>query len=457
MEFKNKTILSCFISIFLISGCSINNSGFEKYDEKKLVDLYPVNSTYKIQTDWWKNYNDQGLNNLIDLALKNNIDLAKSAITSNIALYNANLIGADLIPTFSSSLGASAQKNIKTGGNSTQSFNGSVGISYELDLWKKLSDSKNAKEWEYNATKEDIEDAKLVLINNVVDGYFHLKYLNESLSITQRSLNNYQKILDISNQKFKVGVVGNLDVLQAQQSVQSSVNSINTLNIQIKEVQNTIKNLVNIQPGTTFTVSNEKLLDIPLQKVNINIPVSTIANRPDLRASEYRLMESFKNKTAIEKNIYPDITISSTLSSSNDKFSSALNVPIAAANISINLPFLDWDRIKWNTKISQAEFEQNKLTFKENITTALNEIDSYYFSYQQNLKTFDTTQNQFNIAKKISFNYEQQYNAGISEMSDWLTALQSQYTTEQSVIQAKYTLLSGENNVYKAMAGRYNY
>lgn len=452
----NKMFIGIIISLSL-SGCSVEHSGFEKYKEKELTQLYPINENYKIKTDWWKDYNDEQLNSLISLALKNNIDLTQSAITSNIALYNANLIGADLLPTFSSSLGASTQKNIKNGSGSIRSFNGSVGISYELDLWKKLSDSKDAKEWEYNATIEDVEDAKLALINNIIDGYFKLKYLKESKNITQESINNYQKILDISNKKFNVGIIGNLDVLQAEQSVQNSLNNMNNIELQIKEIEITLKNLINFQPNQSLFISKTSIFDIPLQKVDINIPVSTIANRPDLRASEYRLMESFKDKQVVEKNIYPDITIGSTLNSSGNKINSTFNIPIASANISINLPFLDWNRIKWNSEISQEQFESRKLDFIKNITLALNEIDNYYYNYSKNVDAYSIAKKQYDISSKITKNYEDKYKAGIVEISDWLNALQTEYSAKQTLIEERYTLLSGENNVYKSMAGKYRY
>ena len=40
-------------------------------------------------------------------------------------------------------------------------------------------------------------------------------------------------------------------------------------------------------------------------------------------------------------------------------------------------------------------------------------------------------------------------------MLDWLNAIQTTNNSKQSIVEAKYKLLSGENNVYKAMAGKY--
>lgn len=225
--------------------------------------------------------------------------------------------------------------------------------------------------------------------------------------------------------------------------------------MQIKTTEQTLKNLLNYQPQNSIYLSDNSLLDTPLQGIDLDVPISTIANRPDLKAYEYRLLSSFKDKTAVEKSIYPDITIGSSLSSSNNKFNNVLNIPIAAANISINLPFLDWNHIKWNIKISQADFEQSKLNFEKAIVSSLNEINTYYYTYSNYLNNYNSVKKQYDNNLKISNYYKVRYDQGISEMADWLNALQTENSSKQSIVQAKYQLLSSESNVYQAMAGKY--
>lgn len=446
---------SIIIISLIIGGCS-SHSGFEKYPYKTLEQTYPENSNYNINTQWWAAYNDNDLNQIVNIAIKNNIDLAESAIRVNQALYQANLLGADLVPTFSSSMGASANKNIKTGGASIRNFNGNIGISYEIDLWQRLADSVDAQQWKYHASQQDKEETKLALINNVIDTYFNLKYLNETYQLNQQNLKNYQQIYQITNQKFAAGLISNLDVIQSQQSITATENTLNSLALQIKNQEVTLKNLLNYQPKDNLNFSSRSLLDINLLGVDLTVPVSTIANRPDLKAKEYTLLSAFKDKKAVEKSMYPSVTLGSTLSSSSDKLRSTFNVPVLSGNINISLPFLDWNRIKWNSKISESQFNLAKLDFEKNITTALNEVDSYYFTYVNYQQNYDNIQKQYQESLKIEKYYKIRYQQGINEMIDWLNAIQAVNNNKQDIIQAKYQLLSSENKVYQAMAGKYN-
>ncbi len=111
---KSKTIFLILTTI-LITGCSSLEKDYNKISNETTV-YKTVSQNYLIENQWWFEYNDKTLNALIERGLANNKDLIKSAININQALYQANLIGADLIPQFSSSFDSSASKNIKTGG-----------------------------------------------------------------------------------------------------------------------------------------------------------------------------------------------------------------------------------------------------------------------------------------------------------------------------------------------------
>lgn len=132
---NKKIILAVFISA-IVSGCAVNENGFENYPYKSTNEtIYNVGNEYKINTEWWKGYNDPILNNLMKTAIDRNIDFKIGVIKVNKALYTANISGADLIPTLSANASGSANKNIKEGGNSNTNVSSTATLQYTLDLW----------------------------------------------------------------------------------------------------------------------------------------------------------------------------------------------------------------------------------------------------------------------------------------------------------------------------------
>ncbi|MFX3835053.1 TolC family protein, partial [Streptococcus suis] len=86
---------------------------------------------------------------------------------------------------------------------------------------------------------------------------------------------------------------------------------------------------------------------------------------------------------------------------------------LTAGNISINLPFLDWNRVKWNVKLSEAAYETAKLNFQQGITTALNEINGNYQAYRLTQQSYANLNKKYQYDKTISNTYRLQYNAGV--------------------------------------------
>ena len=164
--------------VLVLSGCAVKNID-ENYKQILLEDN--VSRELNLDTSWWKQYQQSYLDELVELALKNNTNLAKAAINVNKALAQAGVLQANLIPSFNAGFEATSSKNIKEGGAVTRSFGSSIGLSYELDLWQKLANSKDAAMFEARATKFDLEASKLSVINSVADAYFQILYLNESI------------------------------------------------------------------------------------------------------------------------------------------------------------------------------------------------------------------------------------------------------------------------------------
>ena len=448
---KKKIIILIALGVIL-GSCSNLKKDYQKIDSE-IKTYKELSKNYNIDNKWWESYGDEQLNNLIELGLKNNSDLAKAAININKALYQAKIIGSDLVPEFSGNLGSSASKNIESGGNSNIDHSGSFNISYEVDLWQRLRDMKDAQEWEYKATIEDYEKTKLTLINSIIDSYFSIIYLENYIEINKNMSKNYSDIEKIVENKLRYGTVDILDKKQAEREVIRSNNTLISYEKDKKEQESLLRNLLNLKPDDELKIEYRDILKVKNLGVNLDVPLNIVASRPDIKAYEYRLKNTFKDAVASEKQLYPNITISSALSSSSDKFSNTLKTPVALGSVSINLPFLNWNEIKWNIKISRAEYEEAKLNFQQGIVTALNEIDYNYFLYVKEQENYINLKNINEYDNEIAINYERKYENGKVELREWLLSLNDEASSRLNIINSKYQLIKIENIIYQSIGG----
>ncbi|MBS5789123.1 TolC family protein [Fusobacterium sp.] len=448
---KKKIIILIALGVIL-GSCSNLKKDYQKIDSK-IKTYKELSKNYNIDSRWWESYGDEQLNNLIELGLKNNSDLAKAAININKALYQAKIIGSDLVPEFSGSLSSGASKNIESGGSSNIDHSGSFNISYEVDLWQRLRDMKDAQEWEYKATIEDYEKTKLTLINSIIDSYFSIIYLENYIEINKNMSKNYLDIEKIVENKLRYGTVGILDKKQAEREGIRSNNTLISYEKDKKEQESLLRNLLNLKPDNELKIEYRDILEVKNLRVNLDVPLNIVANRPDIKSYEYRLKNAFKDAVASEKQLYPNITISSALSSSSDKFNNTLKTPVALGSVSINLPFLNWNEIKWNIKISRAEYEEAKLNFQQGIVTALNEIDYNYFLYVKEQENYINLKNINEYDNEIAINYERKYENGKVELRDWLLSLNDEASSRLNIINSKYQLIKIENTIYQSIGG----
>ena len=451
---KNMFNILLFTTTLLVSGCA-TVSPYPSDTADELNYTREVREKYKANADWWKEYGSSELNRLVDLALANNPDYLKAAININKELYNLNLTTADLFPTLSGNLNTSSQRRIDTGDNFSNSFSGEAGLSYELDLYGKIRKLQSAQEFEYQATIMDKETARLSLINSVVDLYFNLEYLQNTIDVTKKNIKAYEDIRNITEAKYKNGKADDLEFLESKQSLLSEQNRLLELETQFKEMETSLKNILNIRQEEPLEIKFSDILDQKTLGVNLDVPLSVLANRPDLLASQYRLEKAFKNLEAENTNWYPGISLRGALGSSSDKARTTFEFPYILGSVAIDLPFLDWTRVKNNIKISEADYQIAAIDFKDTLNQAVNEVAYYYFAYGKATESFDNIQENYQNSGKITQYYRDRYNNGKTEFRDYLQAIYSENSLRKNLIQQKYQIINYENYVYKAMAGKY--
>ena len=444
--------ISIILAALLLGGCAVTQIN-ENYEQILLKDDANLTANFRLEREWWLGYNEPALNELISLALKNNIDLAKSAIAVNKALAQAGVLQADLVPSFNANLGAETGKNIKTGGSWNESYKSGVSLSYEIDLWRKLANSADAAMWEANATKYDLEAARLALINSIADAYFEAKYQKESINLYEKTLKNYEELEAIIKAKFELGKEEELSLKQVKSSVISAKNRILNANKSLDAAEKTLRNLLNVRPEFELNLSGN-LSDISPQGVNLNVPLYVIGARPDLQAAISRIKEALLGVKVSEKSFYPSITVGAGLSGSGDSASEGLKLNFLSGNIAINLPFLNYSKLKSKLKISELEFETMKLNYAQTLTTALNEIDANYKNLQKDEAVLRNLNENLRNLSSISDIYKLKYDYGKTELKNYLEAQNSLLEGRIGVLAQKYKILQDEIGIYKATAGR---
>ena len=451
---KRNTFLSFLLATTVLSGCAATTKSVPSL-ESELNYTQEVREKFQADLDWWKAYNNDELNYLTSFALKNNPDMLKAAVKIQKQLANLNLSESDLFPTLTGSLGASSKKKLNDGKKSTQTFSGELALNYEIDLYGKIADARDAQEFELNATVADAESARLSVVNSVVDLYFNLLYLRDTIELTQKNIDTYRSLLDIASARFNTGKADKLEITQARQSLIAEQTALLNAQTQYKEMEQSLRNVLNLKPSDGFVLGKASILKQPLLTPHLSVPVSVLANRPDLTAAQYRLKKAFKSMKVSEKGWYPTISLNGAIGSSSDRAKSTFDFPYLLGGVSVNLPFLDWNSVKNNVKIAKADYDIALIDFKDALAQALNEVAYYSFAYGKTEHIYANVEKTVENNRQITAYYRARHQAGKASFKDVLQAVADENAARKNLLAQKYQLIKYENLLFKAMAGQY--
>lgn len=441
------------LAALLVSACARPQPNEKPH--QGLLGKGEMEQRFVREESWWKGYGDAILDRYLELALERNLDLAQSSVRIHSALVRAQLAGADLFPTLSAEGSASVRHDLDAGEES-RSYQTRLGLQYELDLWQRLRHAANAREWEYHATVADRESLRLSLIHSVVNAYFSLRYLAEGQELQQENIARYREILALEYAKAELGKVAPVTLQQAQQALLSAQAQLHTLAAEEASVRQILGDLLNLRPGELPPLAHAAslLAQNPLS-VDLRVPISALAWRPDVQAAESRLAGAFAGMRATSLAWYPALTLGAVLGTEANRSRALFNLPFTSATLGLSLPFLDWQRVRANVRLSEDEYELARLAFIQAITTALNEVRAAYDTSGHSERMLALLLERLQSERVISAYYRDRHELGAGELKDYLEALNTEQNTLLSALQAKYALLRDESTVYRAMGGRF--
>lgn len=286
------------------------------------------NSTDTTNTDdiqWRQFFNDPNLVTLIDTALKNNQELNITLQEIEIARNEIRLRQQPLLPSVSLGGGLGVEKvgrytsqgagdattEIKPGKEMPDplgDFRVAAVANWEVDIWKKLRNSKKAAVTRYLATVEGKNFVITNLIAEIADSYYELLALDNQLEIVKQNIALQQNALEIIKVQKEAARATELAVQKFQAEVLKTQSLEYDIAQQIKETENKINFLLGRYPQDIVRTKN--LLGLTPSAVQSGIPSQLLANRPDIRQAELELAASKLDVKVARAEFYPSFGIS---------------------------------------------------------------------------------------------------------------------------------------------------
>jgi multidrug efflux system outer membrane protein len=437
--------------------------------ESRVPSDWPKGAAYKdmphgepAATDlkWREFFRDERLQIIIDLALKNNLDLRTAALNVEKARQLYRVQRADILPT-AQALGSGLRERLPADISNTGQegifgqYGAGVGInSWEIDFFGQIQSLTQAAREQYFATEYGRAGAQILLVSEVARVYLTLAADRENLKLTLSTLETQQASYNVVKRRFEVGMAPELDLRQAQTRVESARVDVAKY-IQLGAID---ENALNLLMGTT-SPSNclpDGLSEIaPLPDVSPGVSSEVLLRRPDILQAESRLKAANANIGAARAAFFPSISLSTATIGSSSGHLAALFQPGSLSwsyAPQIVMPIFD-ARLVPALKASRADREIALTQYETTIQKAFRDVADALarkgtlgdeMEAQQAL--VDATMKAYRLATA-------RYEKGTDIYLNVLDAQRSLYSAQQGLILIRLAKLSNQVQLYSALGG----
>lgn len=400
---------------------------------------------------WRELFNDKHLQSLIETGLKNNSDIQTSRLKVTEAEATLHVSKMSFLPSVS--LNPQGKLSSFDGSKTTKTYSIGGDLNWEIDAFGSLRNTKKGDEASLKQYKAYVQAVQTKLIATIADSYYTLLMLDKELSITDNTVATWKENVKAMRALKEAGQETEAAVAQNEASLLSEQNSMLKLQQQIREQENAISTLIGIVPQHIVRSSLDEI-NFP-QSLSTGLPIKLLSNRPDVCQAEYSLEQSFYNINQARSAFYPNITLSGSAGWTNSSGMAIVNPGklLLSALGSLTQPIFNNGKNTANLKIAQARYEEAKISFKQALLDAGQDVNNALTQWQTARKKQLIDKQQIDKLGIALHNTQLLMDNGTTNYLEVLTARQSLLNAQISLTEDQYSEIEGVINLYHALGG----
>ncbi|HEY3596020.1 MAG TPA: efflux transporter outer membrane subunit [Paraburkholderia sp.] len=462
MRLSIRTLSALSAVVFGLSGCLLGPNYQRPAVDTPQSFRFPDNEASDlVNAEWWKQFDDPVLNDLIVAALAGNKDVKIAAARVDQFLGQFWSTRSQLLPQASAGFDAARQRATQAGptpvfsnaGPIFNDFQGSLAASWEIDLFgrnRRLTESARAN---LLATEEGRRATILSLVASVASSYITLLSLDRQLEIAKATTASRAESVHVFQLRFSGGEVSQMELAQSQSEYEASRATIPQLETQIAQQEDALSVLLGRNPGPILRGRDLAALHTPA--VPAGLPSELLERRPDLRQAEQSLIAANALIGAARALYFPSISLTSLIGTESGQFSRLFAGPgrVWAFAGSFAQPVFTGGNIAGQVKQAQAQQQEALLSYQKAIQVAFQEVDDALIVSQKRREQLGILERQVDALRTYSRMARLRYEGGYTSYIEVLDAERSLFNAELSHTQTKAAVFTSYVALYKSMGG----
>lgn len=455
-------------------------------------DKWLLSSTQE-EAAWWKGFNDETLNSLVDRAVAGNLDL-KIAESRVKEAREARIIASQgLLPRLG--LGGSftrtrRSQDIDSGARSpkvvpgqplppippgstvivqqgprtiprdpdphTNLYEGGFDASWELDFFGRIRRAREAATADIEAQRESQRDVLVTLLGEVARNYVELRGTQKAIEVTRANADSQKSTLDLTQTRARAGLATELDVARAESQLAATESDLPSLQINERQVIHRLGVLLGQEPGQLLEeLSTPVAIPSVPAEVRFNPPANLIRRRPDIRRAERDLAATTARIGAAQGELYPKFVINGSLGLAASDLGDLSTGSSKTWSIgpSVSVPLFNAGALRAQVRAARDREEQALSAYQKTILSALEEAENALTGLSREQERRDSLARAVAADRRAVNLSRDLYKQGLIDFLSVLEAERSLFRSEFLLVRSEASVSNNLVVAYKAMGG----
>lgn len=428
---------------FAISGCAVGpkyvvptSAESPVYKEAEgFVVAAPADTLEK--GPWWQLFGDPVLNQLAESVEVSNQNIAAAVANYTQARAIVAQQRASLFPTVN--LTSSADRNGGSG-NTNNAYRLAIGGTWEPDIWGRLRAGVTAAQASAAISAADLAAARLSSQGELAANYFSLRELDAERALLQSTIEGYERVRQITSNRFQAGITARSDVLQAETQLATAKNDDLGLALQRAQLEHAIAVLIGKAPSTFALPVAPWTQTVP--DVPTGVPSTLLQRRPDIAAAERRVAVANEQIGIARSAYYPDIGLSASYGTAGTAVGDLFKASTAAWSFGLSAAQTIFNAGATRAAVEGAEASQQAAVaqYRQTVLSAFADVENQLAATRVLVQQQALRKQASDAADQVEAQFLNRYKAG-----------QVSYT---EVVQAQTTALSARRSLVQVQADR---
>jgi NodT family efflux transporter outer membrane factor (OMF) lipoprotein len=422
-----------------------------------------VRSASAVEHQWWRQFNDPVLDQLVLQAYEQNLSLRDAGfrVLASRAAYNITVGGffpqkQDAVAEYARwqlSNNVSALENLSIPPFSI--WQTGFNLSWELDLWGKIRRNIESAAAKYQASVEEYDGVLVTLIADVAERYVDYRIARKQVTDLKRLADIQRESLQIAIDRFEGGITSELDVSQARLNLAKTEALIPEYEQRARLATNALCVLLGMPPEDLAVRLGEDDIPATPPALGVGIPAELLRRRPDVRQAERLLAAQSAQIGVAEADLYPAFSINGYLGVYANELGQLFE---SDSMFGFVAPVVDWKILNYgrllnNIRQQDAKFQSLAAAYQETVLRAGREAEDGMISFIKAREAAKKQQEAVDAASRSAELVEIQYKEGASDFNRVFVVQQTQVTEQVRLNDNVGGVAKGMIQIYRALGG----